>query len=107
MDLKAQLAMEAPPTEVIFGIAKKFTIELEKYPLHTHSGIISMMNMMASHRKAEMDLTAAREQQNAQDAAMNAARAAHAAQQVREDEKARRIIVDTNTGAKPELVTSV
>jgi len=97
MDLKEQLALEAPPSEVIFGIAKKFTLELEKYPLHTQSGIISMMNMMAQHRKAEMDLAAAQQQQKAQDEAMEAARNAHARAQVErealENRKDARILV--------------
>ncbi|MGA8730302.1 MAG: hypothetical protein WB608_16225 [Terracidiphilus sp.] len=107
---------KAPPTEQVFGIAKKMALELEKLPLHTHAGVINMMRVMVEHRKIELDNEMTEQQNEANRAAMAEARAAHAKAQVLREEhesKQPRVIVDSNTGGlieqdhpKPELVTA-
>jgi len=73
---------EAPPTEVVYGIAKKMTLELEKLPLHTHATIVNMLRMTVEHRKVELDNQVQAEQIKAQEVAMADARKAHAQKQV-------------------------
>lgn len=76
---------QAPPTEQVFGIAKKMTLELEKLPLHTHATIVNMLRMTVEHRKVEMDNQVAETQVRANEAAMTDARRAHAEAQVARD----------------------
>ncbi|MGA2890328.1 MAG: hypothetical protein ABSE51_19970 [Terracidiphilus sp.] len=73
---------EAPPTEQIFGIAKKIALELEKLPLHTHATVVNMLRMTVEHRKVELDNQVAQAQVEANEAAMAEARKAHAQAQV-------------------------
>ena len=61
---------EAPPTEVVYGIAKKMSLELDKLALHTHGAVISMMTTMAKHREATLRQEQEAKMQDAQDAAM-------------------------------------
>ena len=75
----------APPTEQIYGIAKKMTLELEKFPLHTHATIVNMLRMTVEHRKVELDNQVAEAQVKANEAAMADARRAHAEAQVQRD----------------------
>ena len=81
--------VEQIPTQQVFGIAKKMTLELEKYPLHSHAGIVTMMRTMVEHRKIVLENEMQAEQIKANEEAMAAARKAHAdAQLVREAEQA-------------------
>ena len=73
---------QAPPTEQIYGIAKKIALELEKLPLHTHAGIINMVRTMVEHRKIELESKANEAQVEAQKAAYADAVQAHAKAQV-------------------------
>ncbi len=76
---------QAPPTEQVFGIAKKMMLELEKLPLHTHATIVNILRMTVEHRKVEMDNQVAETQVRANEAAMTDARRAHAEAQVARD----------------------
>lgn len=72
---------QAPPSEVIFGIAKKIHLELEKLPLHTHAIVMNMLRGMVEHRKVELDNQVAEANAKANDEAMSEARRAHAEKQ--------------------------
>jgi len=37
---------QAPPTEQVYGIAKRISLDLDKLPLHTHAAIINICNTM-------------------------------------------------------------
>ena len=76
---------EAPPTEVVYGIAKKMSLELDKLALHTHGAVISMMTTMAKHREATLRQEQEAKMQDAQDAAMKDAVKAHADAQVKRE----------------------
>jgi len=71
----------APPSEVIFGIAKKMHLELEKLPLHTHAIVMNMLRGMVEHRKVELDNQVAEANAKANEEAMADARRAHAEKQ--------------------------
>jgi hypothetical protein len=77
--------LKAPPTEEVYGQAKRINLELEKHPLHTHAAIINMLRTMVDHRNVELQNQAQLEQIKAQEAAMADARKAHAERQVKED----------------------
>ena len=47
--------LETLPTEQVYGIAKRISLDLEKYPLHTHASIINIVNTMCQHRKIVME----------------------------------------------------
>jgi hypothetical protein len=78
---------QAPPTEQVYGIAKKISLELEKNPLHTHGAVISMLTTMAKHREACINIEQHQAQIDAQDAAMADARRAHAEAQVKREQQ--------------------
>ena len=65
-----QKRIEAPAPEVILGIAKKFTLELEKFPLHSHAAIARMVMTMVEHRKIVLEEEVQLSQQAANEAAM-------------------------------------
>lgn len=99
-----------PPTEQVYGIAKKFTLELEKLPLHSHAAIVGMMQMMCEHRKIVLQNEIALAQKNANDAAMEEARRRHAdaaadreAKERRNDERLGRNML-AEDAPRPELV---
>jgi hypothetical protein len=76
---------EAPPTEQVYGIAKRISLELEKFPLHTHAAIINIVNTMCQHRKIVLEEPQRQEQERyeaiqrrAQADAFEAAQRAHA-----------------------------
>jgi len=69
---------QAPPTEQVYGIAKKISLELEHFPLHTHAAIINVVNTMCQHRKLVLETEMQQKQVDAQEAAMADARKAHA-----------------------------
>jgi cysteinyl-tRNA synthetase len=105
-------AQTAPPTEVVYGIAKKMSLELEKFPLHTHGAVISMMTTMAKHREATLRQEQEAKMQAAQDAAMADALKAHADAQVEREnqiaDQIRREVAQANlkgedTGKAPRL----
>lgn len=75
----------APPTEQIFGMAKKMDLELEKLPLHT----LNMLRTMCEHRKIELDNQANEAQVKAQQAAYDDALRQHAKAQVLREEDER------------------
>lgn len=77
----------APPTEQIYGIAKKINLELERLPLHTHAGIVNMLRTMVDHRNVELQNQMQLEQIKANEAAMADARAKHAEAQVRREQE--------------------
>jgi len=92
----------APPSEVIFGIAKKMHLELEKLPLHTHAIVMNMLRGMVEHRKVELDNQVQEAQIKAQEAAMADARKAHAEAQVkREQDIAAQIMREQAQAATP------
>ena len=72
-------------TEIVYGTAKRISLELDKLPLQTHGAIISMMTTMAKHREANMQMEQHQAQERAQEAAMSDARKAHAQAQVERD----------------------
>lgn len=76
---------QAPPTENVYGIAKRISLDLEKLPLHTHAAIINIVNTMCQHRKIVLESEAQQAQIDAQEAAMADARKAHAEKQVARD----------------------
>jgi hypothetical protein len=73
--------------EEVFGIAKKMYLELEKYNINDHSAIISMEHAMCVHRENRMKMDMQQAQIDAQEAAMDAARKAHAEAQVLREAK--------------------
>jgi hypothetical protein len=77
----------APPTEQVYSIAKRISLDLEKLPLHTHGAIISLVTTMAKHREANMQMEQHQAQLKAQEAAMADARKAHAVAQAERDAK--------------------
>lgn len=96
----------APPTEQIYGIAKKINLELERLPLHTHAGIVNMLRTMVDHRNVELQNQMQLEQIKANEAAMADARAKHAEAQVKRDAaiaseiKAPRLVIEDIGKAK-------
>jgi hypothetical protein len=76
---------QAPPTEQVYGIAKRISLDLDKLPLHTHAAIINICNTMCQHRKIVLETEAQQKQIEAQEAAMADARKAHAQAQVARD----------------------
>jgi len=93
----------APPSEVIFGIAKKMHLELEKLPLHTHAIVMNMLRGMVEHRKVELDNQVQEAQIKAQEAAMADARRAHAEAQVKRDEQLAAEMIRANAAKAPRL----
>jgi hypothetical protein len=81
--------LQAPPTEVLFGFAKKTTLELEKWPLQSQMAVIQMMNTACQHRKLNLEEQLTEEQAKANAGAMDEARKAHAAAQVQREEDER------------------
>jgi hypothetical protein len=79
------------PTEQVFGIAKKYTLEMEKHPLQTHAAIVGILRMMVDHRQVTLQNEAQAEEVKAREKAMEDARAAHAraAAQREDDDRAR------------------
>jgi hypothetical protein len=73
---------QAPPTEQVYGIAKRISLDLDKLPLHTHAAIINICNTMCQHRKIVLESEMQQKQIDAQEAAMADARKAHADAQV-------------------------
>lgn len=57
---------QAPDSSVIFGIAKKWTAELEAMPIQSQGTIISMLNAAMQHRKLNLEQRAHEEQVKAQ-----------------------------------------
>ena len=94
-----------PPTEQIYGIAKRMNLELEKLPMHTHAGIVTMLRTMVEHRNIELQNEAQIEQIKANDAAMADARAKHAARAVEIEARDAKIAADlAHEAKKPRLV---
>jgi hypothetical protein len=77
---------QAPPTEQVYGIAKKISLELEHFPLHTHAAIINVVNTMCQHRKLVLETEMQQKQVDAQEAAMADARKAHAEAAVKRED---------------------
>jgi hypothetical protein len=73
---------QAPPTEQVYGIAKRISLDLDKLPLHTHAAIINICNTMCQHRKIVLESEMQQKQIDAQEAAMAEALKAHAGAQV-------------------------
>ena len=96
-------AQTAPPTEVVYGIAKRMSLDLEKFPLHTHGAILSLMTTMAKHREATMQSEMQQKQVEAQEAAMADARRAHAEQQAREEARLAAQMIKDNATKAPRL----
>ena len=103
----------APPTEQIYGIAKKINLELERLPLHTHAGIINMLRTMVDHRNVELQNEMQAAQVKAQEQAMADARKAHAEAQVKRDAaiaetiKAPRLKIEDITGVSVEQALKI
>ena len=76
---------QAPPTEQVYGLAKRISLDLDKLPLHTHAAIINICNTMCQHRKIVLESEMQQKQIDAQEAAMADARKAHADAQVARD----------------------
>ena len=76
---------QAPPTQDVYGIAKRISLELEHLPLHTHAAIINIVNTMCQHRKVVLDTEMQEKQMAAQAEAMAEAQRAHAEAQVKRD----------------------
>ena len=93
----------APPTEQIYGIAKKMNLELDKLPLHTHAIIINMLRGMVEHRKVELDNEVQAANIKAQEAAMADARKAHAEAQIKRDEQLASEMIRANAAKPPRL----
>ena len=93
---------KAVATEIVYGTAKKMSIELEKLPLQTHGAIISMMTTMAKHREANMQMEQHQAQERANETAMEDARKAHAAAKAERDAQIARTIVAANV-SQPEV----
>jgi len=96
-------AQTAPPTEVVYGIAKKMSLDLEKHPLHTHGAVLSMMTTMAKHREATIQTEMQQKQIEAQEVAMADARRAHAEQQAREEARLVAQMIKDNAAKAPRL----
>jgi hypothetical protein len=56
----------ALPTEQYFGIAKKIALELEKHAIHSHAGIVMMLNGALEHRQLTEKLARAKEEAESQ-----------------------------------------
>lgn len=107
MDPQKELDMKAPPTEELFGVAKKFSLELEKYPLHSHATVVQMMNTSMQHRKMELESQVEQKNRKAQEEAMNAAREAHAKQTVASMvANSRPTLVTEETAKEPRVLVS-
>ena len=91
---------KAPPTEEVYGIAKRMNLDLEKHPLHTHAAIINMLRTMVDHRNVELQNQVQMEQIEANEAAMADARRAHAQAQVEREAKAPRMIIELDPTRK-------
>src|SRR5271166_609867 len=76
---------ETPPTQEIYGIAKRISLDLEKLPLHTHAAIVVLVKTLMEHRKIVLESEMNQKQIDAQEAAMADARKAHAQRQAQED----------------------
>jgi hypothetical protein len=50
--------MEAPESNVLFGIAKKWTLELEAMSLQAQGTVISFMNSAMQYRKLNLEQAA-------------------------------------------------
>lgn len=94
---------QAPPTENIYGMAKRISLDLEKLPLHTHAAVINIVNTMCQHRKLVLETDMQVQQMAAQEAAMADARKAHAEQQVRREAEITRQIADAAQPKAPRL----
>jgi hypothetical protein len=73
---------QAPPTEQVYGIAKRISLDLDKLPLHTHAAIINICNTLCQHRKIVLESEMQQKQIDAQEAAMAEALKAHAREQM-------------------------
>jgi hypothetical protein len=98
---------QAPPTENIYGIAKRISLDLEKLPLHTHAAIISVINTMCQHRKLVLETEMNAQQFAAQEAAMAEARKAHAEQAARREQQIADTIKAHASESKPPRLTVV
>ena len=97
-------APQAPPTENVYGIAKRISLELEKLPLHTHAAVISIINTMCQHRKIVLESEMQQAQIDAQEAAMADARKAHAERQVQQEAKLARELVTESKAPRLSIV---
>lgn len=73
---------QAPPTEQVYGIAKRISLDLDKLPLHTHAAIINICNTLCQHRKIVLESEMQQKQIDAQEAAMAEALKVQAGAQV-------------------------
>ena len=80
---------ETPPTENIFGIAKRICLDLEKLPFHSQVTVVGMVRAATEHRKAALEIQLSEEQMKANEAAMAEARQRHAEAQIRREEEAK------------------
>lgn len=89
---------ETPRSEEVFGIAKKFHLELEKLPLQSHGAVVSMLGTMAQHREFSLKAERAAAEERAREGAMAQAKAAHddviARQNARHEQQAQRFEQD-------------
>ncbi len=99
--------MNKPPesltTEQCYGIAKKYTLELEKYALQSQAAVVGMMRMMVDHRQVTLQNEAQIAETEAREAAMAEARQRHAQAQVQREQQekdwsAKNAAKDTVTG---------
>lgn len=95
---------ETPPTENIYGIAKRVSLDLEKLPLHTHAAVVVMVKTMMEHRKIVLEAEMNQKQIDAQEAAMADARKAHAQRQVLEEQRIAAQMLAAEEPKKPRLV---
>jgi hypothetical protein len=65
------------PPEQIFGIAKKFHLELEKLNRVDHGAVVSIVNTMAQHREMAVKFERQQAEEKARAQAMAEAEAAH------------------------------
>lgn len=74
--------MNKPPepltTEQCYGIAKKFTLEIEKHALQSQAAVVGMMRIMVDHRQVTLQNQVQVAEMEAREAAMGEARQRHA-----------------------------
>lgn len=74
--------MNKPPepltTEQCYGIAKKYTLELEKHALQSQAAVVGMMRMMVDHRQVTLQNETQIAEAEAREGAMVEARLRHA-----------------------------
>lgn len=65
-------------TEQCYGIAKKFTLEIEKHALQSQAAVVGMMRIMVDHRQVTLQNQVQVAEMEAREAAMGEARQRHA-----------------------------